>query len=147
MKKQTWNPQASFFRPAPPGLSIEELEERARREHSANHGIALVMSNGPQPSEEAFALMQKYVDGEYTLEEVLAMTLKLHGIEAPSEPAAASLPEEPLRKDPIPSPENPDAEEIYWMEKLSNRPSRHTDSKKTGDADPTLPSLFDSAEK
>ncbi|MFC0608330.1 antitoxin VbhA family protein [Rufibacter quisquiliarum] len=81
MENSNWKPGGTFFKPAPAGLSIEELAKRAERESIANHGFALVMSNGPMPSEEAIAFMQKYVDGECSLEQALAMLLKHHGLD------------------------------------------------------------------
>ena len=83
MDNHNWKPGGTFFKPAPEGLSVEELARRVERENTANHGFALVMSNGPAPSAEAVEYMQKYVDGEWTLQQVLNELLKHHGLDNP----------------------------------------------------------------
>ena len=64
----------TFFAPAPAGLNAEQLAARQQREHDSNNAIATMMSNGPAPSPEALALMQRHVDGELTIEQVIEMT-------------------------------------------------------------------------
>ena len=64
----------TFFAPAPAGLTAEELAARQQREHDSNNAIATMMSNGPAPSPEALALMQRHVDGELTIEQVIELT-------------------------------------------------------------------------
>ena len=64
----------SFFTPAPAGLSHEELSARQERERHANNSIAILMSNGPAPSPEALAIMQRHVDGEISIEEAIELT-------------------------------------------------------------------------
>ena len=64
----------TFFTPAPAGLTPEQLIERQERERHANNSIAILMSNGPAPSPEALAIMQRHVDGEISIEEAIALT-------------------------------------------------------------------------
>nr|GFC57845.1 hypothetical protein [Tanacetum cinerariifolium] len=52
-----------FFTPAPAGLTPEQLSARQERERSATNSVATLMSNGPAPSPESLALIQRYVDG------------------------------------------------------------------------------------
>ena len=92
MDNHNWKPGGTFFKPAPAGLSVEETAKRAERENTANHGFALVMSNGPAPSAEAVEFMQKYVDGEWSLQQVLDELLKHHGLDHPDpDPEAVNL--------------------------------------------------------
>lgn len=68
-----------FFTPAPAGLDAEQLAARQERERHATNSISILMSNGPAPSPESLALMQRYVDGELTLDEVDELTrARLH---------------------------------------------------------------------
>jgi hypothetical protein len=64
----------SFFTPAPAGLTPEQLTARQERERHANNSIAILMSNGPAPSPEALAIMQRHVDGEISIEEAIELT-------------------------------------------------------------------------
>ena len=64
----------SFFTPAPAGLAPEQLTARQERERHANNSIAILMSNGPAPSPEALAIMQRHVDGEISIEEAIELT-------------------------------------------------------------------------
>jgi hypothetical protein len=64
----------SFFTPAPGGLDPEQLAARQERERHANNSIAILMSNGPAPSPEALAIMQRHVDGEISIEEAIELT-------------------------------------------------------------------------
>ncbi len=64
----------TFFAPAPAGLTAEQLATRQQREHDSNNAIATLMSNGPAPSPEALALMQRHVDGELSIEQVIELT-------------------------------------------------------------------------
>lgn len=63
-----------FFAPAPAGLDAEQLAARQERERHATNSISILMSNGPAPSAESLALMQRYVDGELTLDQVDELT-------------------------------------------------------------------------
>lgn len=64
----------TFFSPAPAGLTAEQLTARQQREHDSNNAIATLMSNGPAPSPQALALMQRHVDGELSIEQVIELT-------------------------------------------------------------------------
>ncbi|GAB3879284.1 hypothetical protein GCM10028824_42490 [Hymenobacter segetis] len=64
----------SFFTPAPAGLTPEQFANRQERERHANNSIAILMSNGPAPSPEALAIMQRHVDGEISIEEAIELT-------------------------------------------------------------------------
>ena len=64
----------SFFTPAPAGLTLEQLTARQERERHANNSIAILMSNGPAPSPEALAIMQRHVDGEISIEQAIELT-------------------------------------------------------------------------
>lgn len=64
----------SFFTPAPTGLTPEQLTARQERERHANNSIAILMSNGPAPSPEVLAIMQRHVDGEISIEETIELT-------------------------------------------------------------------------
>lgn len=83
------------FTPAPAGLTPEQLIDRQERERSATNSVATLMSNGPAPSPESLALMQRYVDGELSIDQVIeltdAMLLARHqppaGAEANAQPA------------------------------------------------------------
>jgi hypothetical protein len=61
----------SFFTPAPAGLTPEQLTARQERERHANNSIAILMSNGPAPSAESLDIMQRYVDGELSLDQAI----------------------------------------------------------------------------
>ena len=63
-----------FFTPAPTGLDAAQTAARQERERHATNSIAILMSNGPAPSAESLALMQRFVDGELTLDEVDELT-------------------------------------------------------------------------
>jgi hypothetical protein len=63
-----------FFAPAPAGLDAEQLAARQERERHATNSISILMSNGPAPSPESVELMQRYVDGELTLDQVDELT-------------------------------------------------------------------------
>lgn len=62
--------QVPTFAPASAGLTPEQLSARQERERHASNSVSILMSNGPAPSEEVMALMQRYVDGELTLDQV-----------------------------------------------------------------------------
>lgn len=84
-----------LFTPAPTSLTPEQLTARQERERSATNAVATLMSNGPAPSPESLALMQRYVDGELSIDQVIeltdAMLLARHqppaGAEANAQPA------------------------------------------------------------
>jgi hypothetical protein len=63
-----------FFKPAPAGLDAEQTAARQERERHATNSIVILMSNGPVPSPESIELMQRFVDGELTLDEVDELT-------------------------------------------------------------------------
>lgn len=63
-----------FFTPAPAGLTPEQLTARQERVRSATNSVATLMSNGPAPSPESLALMQRYVDGELSIDQVIELT-------------------------------------------------------------------------
>ncbi len=63
-----------FFTPAPAGLNPDQLSARQERERSATNSVATLMSNGPAPSPESLALMQRYVDGELSIDQVIELT-------------------------------------------------------------------------
>jgi hypothetical protein len=64
----------TFFTPAPAGLDPEQLTARQERERHANNSIAILMSNGPAPSPEALAIMQRHVEGEISIEQAIELT-------------------------------------------------------------------------
>ena len=84
----------TFFAPAPAGLSAEQLVARQQREHDSNNAIATMMSNGPAPSPEALALMQRHVDGELTIEQVIEMTDEMLKARYAAKAAAGTPPKE-----------------------------------------------------
>jgi hypothetical protein len=146
MDNRNWKPGGTFFKPAAPGLSIEELAKRAERESTANHGFALVMSNGPMPSEEAVAFMQKYVDGECTLEQALALMLKHHGLDTPS-PEPENAPKFNSAGTGNSITDIPDADEKYWDERLTIRPGIQSKAASAKDFSQDMPRLFDEKQK
>ena len=58
------------FKAAPPGLSTEQLEARNKREKLVLNSLACTITNAPMPDEFTLGLMQRYIDGELTLEQV-----------------------------------------------------------------------------
>lgn len=143
MENSNWKPGGTFFKPAPAGLSLEELAKRAERENIANHSFALVMSNGPMPDGEALEFMQKYVDGEWTLRQALDELAKYHGLDSPSpepEPASMTLavPEETANS----VSEVPDPEEEYWNTKMSVDQDFNRKVSSKGNSEASLPDLF-----
>jgi hypothetical protein len=84
----------TFFAPAPAGLTAEQLAARQQREHDSNNAIATMMSNGPAPSPEALALMQRHVDGELTIEQVIEMTDEMLRARYAAKAAAGTPPKE-----------------------------------------------------
>ena len=84
----------TFFAPAPAGLDAEQLAARQQREHDSNNAIATMMSNGPAPSPEALALMQRHVDGELTIEQVIEMTDAMLKARYAAKAAAGTAPNE-----------------------------------------------------
>ncbi len=148
MENRNWKPGGTFFKPAAPGLSIEELAKRAERESTANHGFALVMSNGPMPSEEAVAFMQKYVDGECTLEQAYALLLKHHGLDNPSpEQESLNVPLSGSAGMGNSVTDEPDADEKYWNERLPVRPGIQNKPESAKDFSQNIPGLFDERPK
>ncbi|SMB79384.1 hypothetical protein SAMN00120144_3122 [Hymenobacter roseosalivarius DSM 11622] len=84
----------TFFAPAPAGLTAEQLAARRQREHDSNNAIATMMSNGPAPSPEALALMQRHVDGELTIEQVIELTDEMLRARYAAKAAAGTPPSE-----------------------------------------------------
>ncbi len=62
--------QVPTFALAAAGLTSEQLRARQERERHASNSVSILMSNGPAPSQEVMTLMQRYVDGELTLDQV-----------------------------------------------------------------------------
>ncbi|WP_192823925.1 hypothetical protein [Rufibacter sp. LB8] len=143
MENSNWKPGGTFFKPAPAGLSLEDLAKRAERENIANHGFALVMSNGPMPDGEALEFMQKYVDGELTLRQALDELTKYHGLDSPSpepEPTSMTLavPEETANS----VSDVPDPEEEYWNTKMSVDHDFNRKKSSKENSEVSLPDLF-----
>ncbi len=65
---------STFFTPAPAGLNAEQTAARQERERHATNATSILMSNGPAPSPESLELMQRFVDGELTLDQVDELT-------------------------------------------------------------------------
>ena len=65
---------STFFKPAQPGLNAAQTAARQERERHATNSISILMSNGPAPSPESLELMQRFVDGELTLDQVDELT-------------------------------------------------------------------------
>jgi hypothetical protein len=118
MSEQNWKPGGTFFKPAPAGLSLEELAKRAERESIANHGFALVMSNGPAPGAEAITFMQKYVDGEWTLQQVLDELSKFHGLSNPEVDTSSPSGNTDFAASFV---DAVDSDEEYWRERLEKQ--------------------------
>ncbi|KAA5541980.1 antitoxin VbhA family protein [Adhaeribacter rhizoryzae] len=60
----------NVFKPAQPGLTPAQTEARNKRERLVLNSLACTLTNAPMPDAFTIALMQQYVDGELTLEEV-----------------------------------------------------------------------------
>ncbi|WP_026461441.1 antitoxin VbhA family protein [Adhaeribacter aquaticus] len=60
----------NVFKPAQPGLTPQELEARLKREKLVLNSLACVLTNAPMPDDFTIATMQRYVDGELSLDEV-----------------------------------------------------------------------------
>lgn len=65
----------NIFKQAKAGLSQAELEARNKRERLALNALACVLTNAPMPPQETIATMQRYVDGEITLEKAREIEL------------------------------------------------------------------------
>ncbi|MGI4734227.1 MAG: antitoxin VbhA family protein [Janthinobacterium lividum] len=65
---------STFFKPAQPGLNAAQTAARQERERHATNAISILLSNGPAPSPESLELMQRFVDGELTLDQVDELT-------------------------------------------------------------------------
>jgi len=136
MENQTWKPGGTFFKPAPQGLSLEELAKRAERESIANHGFALVMSNGPMPDGEALLFMQKYVDGEWTLQQALEELKKFHGLGTPSPEQNTAIELTSI------SDEAMDADEQYWSKRMQEGQTKNNIQNPGVKSNISLPDLF-----
>ncbi len=70
----------NVFKPAKSGLNPEETEARIKREKLVLNALACVLTNAPMPDQFTVDTMQRYIDGEITLEEadqiLLADTVK-----------------------------------------------------------------------
>jgi len=141
MENRNWKPGGTFFKPAAPGLSIEELAKRAERESIANHGFALVMSNGPMPDGEALVFMQKYVDGEWTLQQALEELKKFHGLGAPN-PEQKTAIEVSSNSD-----ETMDADEQYWSNRMQKGQTKDKIQNAESNSNIILPDLFSTKQK
>ncbi|OGX90018.1 antitoxin VbhA family protein [Hymenobacter coccineus] len=64
----------THFQPAPAGLTPDQLRDYQERERHANNAVAIASSAGTAPSPESLALMQRHVDGELSIEQVIELT-------------------------------------------------------------------------
>jgi hypothetical protein len=64
----------SHFQPAPIGLDSEQTNAYQERARHSDNAVAIVSSNGTTPSPESLALMQRHVNGELTIEQVIELT-------------------------------------------------------------------------
>lgn len=65
---------SKYFTPFPPDLSAEELTARQQRQRQAEWGIAVARLGGGEPSAYVLADLQRYINGELTLDEVAEIT-------------------------------------------------------------------------
>lgn len=64
----------THFQPAPVGLTPDQLSAYQERERHANNAVAILSSTGTAPSPQSLALMQRHVNGELSLEQVIELT-------------------------------------------------------------------------
>ncbi|WP_400193663.1 antitoxin VbhA family protein [Hymenobacter sp. B81] len=62
--------ESKYFKDLPPGLSEAEGAARRKRQQHAEWGIAVAAMGGTTPSEAALTELQRYIDGELSLEEL-----------------------------------------------------------------------------
>lgn len=65
----------NVFKPTKSGLNPDETEARMKREKLILNALACVLTNAPMPDQFTIATMQRYIDGEITLEEADAVLL------------------------------------------------------------------------
>ena len=65
---------SKYFNPLPPDLPVEELAARQQRLRQAEWGVAVARLSGGEPSAYVLADLQRYIDGELTLNEVAEIT-------------------------------------------------------------------------
>ena len=62
---------ASYFKPMPPHLTLEQRKEWERRQHTAENTLAIQALGGTTPNEETTAKFQRYINGEITLAQAI----------------------------------------------------------------------------
>jgi hypothetical protein len=65
---------SKYFAPFPAGLSEVELAARQKRQQQAEWGVAVAALGGTLPQPKVLADLQRYIDGELTLDEVAELT-------------------------------------------------------------------------
>jgi len=65
---------SKFFAPFPPHLPPAELARRQARLRQAEWGVAVAQLSGHLPPARVLADLQRYIDGELTLEDVSALS-------------------------------------------------------------------------
>jgi len=65
---------SKYFKPFPADLSAEELAARQQRQRQSEWGLAVARLGGGEPSAYVLADLQRYIDGELTLDEVADLT-------------------------------------------------------------------------
>jgi len=65
---------SNYFNPFPPDLPPEELAARQQRQRQAEWGVAVARLGGGEPSTYVLADLQRYINGELTLDEVAELT-------------------------------------------------------------------------
>jgi hypothetical protein len=65
---------SKYFAPFPAGLAPEELAARQKRQRQAEWGVAVAALGGGVPGPAVLADLQRYINGELTLDEVAELT-------------------------------------------------------------------------
>lgn len=65
---------SKYFTPFPADLAPAELAQRQKRQRQAEWGVAVAQLGGTMPGSRVMADLQRYIDGELTLEEVSRLT-------------------------------------------------------------------------
>lgn len=65
---------SKYFSSFPSGLAPAELAQRQKRQRQAEWGVAVAQLGGTLPAARVLADLQRYIDGELTLEEVSHLT-------------------------------------------------------------------------
>ena len=65
---------SKYFKPFPPDLSAPELAARQARQRQAEWGVAVAQLGGGAPPAYVLTDLQRYIDGELTLDEVAEIT-------------------------------------------------------------------------